>query len=550
MKKTLALFVVLLSACPVLAQGRDPSFEFTRNNPKFLYLFKPATAGPSASTMRVLLGDKEVSLGVVVSSDGLILTKYDELEDATGPITVRTRLGKSYETKIVGVHRSADLALLKIDERGLRPIEFADSKSAIVGTWIACVGIFEEPVAVGVVSVATRNVVNKGPEVAMSRMPFLGVSLEAAKGGGVRIAAITQDMPAAKAGLLVNDIVLALAGHKVDTPENFIDTLSKYKPDDVVTMRIRRGDTEYEKTAKLARRSVADTRSEKQNTMGSKLSERRTGYATILQHDSVVRPEDCGGPLVDLDGRVIGLTISRAGRVDSFALPSEVIRPILADMIAGKLKPRIKFAPEEGVIQAKAALAKLERGKSSAKEIDEAKQELQLAEAEFKAFRHKDSSEASERILNLMQERLLLMNAVAGWKWNHRQETLDSDRESASLAKLQRRAKELKVDPQLVERFFKAQIEAARLLQEERIAGWQKDNELAAVTGSLNNELRPQIDFLNDELLGTLAKVKRYWNESDLGVPAAIRQRSSQLVAGQGISPSIRAKALEGLFTP
>src|SRR5438034_10391905 len=71
--------------------------------------------------------------------------------------------------------------------------------------------------------------------------------------------------------------------------------------------------------------------------MGSALSSRRNGYPSILQHDSVVKPTDCGGPIVDLDGKVIGINICRAGRVESWAVPAEAIQPLLFDLMAGKL---------------------------------------------------------------------------------------------------------------------------------------------------------------------------------------------------------------------
>ena len=56
------------------------------------------------------------------------------------------------------------------------------------------------------------------------------------------------------------------------------------------------------------------------------MSKRRSGYDRVIQHDSVIRPEECGGPLVNLDGKVIGINIARAGRVETYALP---IKPVL-----------------------------------------------------------------------------------------------------------------------------------------------------------------------------------------------------------------------------
>jgi len=224
--------------------------------------------------------------------------------------------------------------------------------------------------------------------------------------------------------------------------------------------------------------------------------------------------------------------------------------------MSGKLAPSkgelaLRFTPEEKLAQAKTAFAKAEQSKSRLeKDIDDARKALQLAETEFNQYRRTDSAESAERMLTLMRERLLTMNAIAGWKWNHRLEIFDPARESEALAALQKRAKELKVDAKLVDRFFKAQMEAARLLQEERVAGLQKNYEAAAVTGDLAKDLRPHIDLLNDELLTSLSKLVRYWNDAELNVQGRIRQRSTQMVAGQGISPAIRAKALEGLLAP
>jgi S1-C subfamily serine protease len=53
----------------------------------------------------------------------------------------------------------------------------------------------------------------------------------------------------------------------------------------------------------------------------------------------VVEPEDCGGPLVDLDGDVVGVNIARAGRTETRAIPSEVVRSLLPGMMPAKETP-------------------------------------------------------------------------------------------------------------------------------------------------------------------------------------------------------------------
>ena len=109
--------------------------------------------------------------------------------------------------------------------------------------------------------------------------------------------------------------------------------------------------------------------------MGSQLSEKRN-FPTILQHDTVIKPTDCGGPLVDLDGRVVGINVARAGRVESYALPSEVVVPLLADLMSGK--SATTAAPKSAGDKVKAALEAVRQAKA---EKEAATKKLAEAEA-------------------------------------------------------------------------------------------------------------------------------------------------------------------------
>jgi len=48
----------------------------------------------------------------------------------------------------------------------------------------------------------------------------------------------------------------------------------------------------------------------------------------------VLQNWQCGGPLMNLDGKAVGLNIARAGRVASYALPSSVVLPAIARLQA------------------------------------------------------------------------------------------------------------------------------------------------------------------------------------------------------------------------
>jgi serine protease Do len=303
---------------------------------KFKALFRPVVAEAAKSTVRVRFEGKDFGLGVVVSADGYILTQATDVE---GKYAVKLRDGKTLDARLVGVHQKHNLALLKVDASGQTPAKWADSKAAAAGDWVAAVGMKAEPTAVGVIGVATRDVPGaKGARRSpASNGGFLGVGL-ADEGPGAIIKGVEPNTAAARAGLKIDDVILSVSGKQVADAEELVRTLGRHKPGDTVTLLIRRGEEEMEVKAKLGERPKGGvSRGDFQNLLGSKLSDVRSGYPTILQHDGVVPPEDCGGPLVDLDGRVLGINICRAGRTETWAVPSEVIRAVLPDLMAGHL---------------------------------------------------------------------------------------------------------------------------------------------------------------------------------------------------------------------
>jgi serine protease Do len=333
---------LLWTLLPLIAAAQAKTSDFLRSNPKFLQAFREPVAAPSKSTVRVKNDGKDVALGVVIADDGWILTKAFDLK---GKVTCRLRDDKELEARIIGVHAVHDLAVLEIEAKDLAAVTFKPSKSVPVGSWVASVGLAADPVAVGVVSVPTRDVAFKGgaPIAAseLSKIGFLGVRLEPTGGKGLRVTFVLADSPAAAAGLLNDDVLLKVSGAAVNDPEDFQAEMIKRRPGDRITLVIERDRAAFEVEATLQARPKGDGRAELQNNMGSELSARRSGYPTILTHDSVVRPTDCGGPLVDLDGNVLGINISRAGRTESWTVPTEVIQRVLADLKAGKSSPLV-----------------------------------------------------------------------------------------------------------------------------------------------------------------------------------------------------------------
>jgi serine protease Do len=75
------------------------------------------------------------------------------------------------------------------------------------------------------------------------------------------------------------------------------------------------------------------------------VSRRRSGFPQVIQHDTVLHPAQCGGPLVDLDGKAVGINIARAGRVATYALPASLILAAMDDLKSGKLVQETPTTP-------------------------------------------------------------------------------------------------------------------------------------------------------------------------------------------------------------
>jgi serine protease Do len=334
----LLLASVLLSAVPVSAQP-PISPDHQRSSPKMLQAFREVVAKPSQATVRVLCDGKDIALGTIVEADGWIVTKASELQ---GKVTCRLKDGRTLTAQIVGVQEPYDLALLKVDAKGLPPVSWRASKDAHVGQWVASPGPTEEPVAIGVVSVATRKykVGDQPTKNLGAKSGWLGVGLDESE-GGAHIGFVVPDSPAQRAGLRTGDLILEVAGKKILDNESLINTVQRHHPGEEIKIKIRRGSEEQELTATLGQ-LPPQMRGNPQERMGSQLSNRRGGFPTILQHDTVLKPVDCGGPLVDLDGRTIGINIARAGRTESYAVPSEDVLFWLPDLKSGKLAPTVE----------------------------------------------------------------------------------------------------------------------------------------------------------------------------------------------------------------
>ena len=76
-----------------------------------------------------------------------------------------------------------------------------------------------------------------------------------------------------------------------------------------------------------------------QHALTGDVNARSGDFPAVFQHDTVIRAVDCGGPIVDLDGHVLGINIARAGRTETYAIPADLILPLIQPLESGQMAP-------------------------------------------------------------------------------------------------------------------------------------------------------------------------------------------------------------------
>ena len=98
--------------------------------------------------------------GVIISDDGYIVTNNHVIK-GSDKIEVVLNNQKSYIADLIGTDPNTDIALLKIEEKGLPFIKFVDSDAINVGDWVLAIGNpfgLKSTVTAGIVSAKGRSI--------------------------------------------------------------------------------------------------------------------------------------------------------------------------------------------------------------------------------------------------------------------------------------------------------------------------------------------------------------------------------------------------------
>jgi serine protease Do len=144
--------VMNITSLQVVRQENSPF----ASDPLFRYFFgdRQDMLGPRNRVSQSL------GSGVVVSSDGYVMTNKHVVGDVNARVSIVMSDKRELKAKIVGVDEYTDIAVLKIDARGLPVMPWGDSSKLKVAEWVLAIGNpfqLNQTVTLGIVSALGRS---------------------------------------------------------------------------------------------------------------------------------------------------------------------------------------------------------------------------------------------------------------------------------------------------------------------------------------------------------------------------------------------------------
>lgn len=320
-ERILPLIFAVFTAVASAQQSLDSAFRMSGNT--LLAAFEPQRQALQACSAVILEGRKEIAYGVVISADGHILTKASEITGgkALGVIVDKVNFR---DVRTLAVDATWDVALLKINATGLTPVTYAPTSELPQGTWVVANGASTRTtrrLLAGIISAKIREIPAAGGAA-------LGVTL-ATEGKRLVIQEVNGKSGAEEAGLQKGDVIVTLEGTKVSKVDEIAEILKDRKAGTMVKLTLLRERKELAAEVRLsARKELFQDPMDRNDQMSGDFSPRRSGFPRVLQHDILGSRKVIGGPLLDLDGRCVGMNIARANRAESFAIPVEDLKAL------------------------------------------------------------------------------------------------------------------------------------------------------------------------------------------------------------------------------
>ncbi len=307
-------------------ERRSSNAVLGRQSNELKRAFEPIAKPFSELVVSLVDHDQRVGLGLIVDNQGHLVTKSSLWNES---LQIQLPTGKRVAATVIARDSDLDLAMLQVDYHPEVSFVWADLGQTKPGNFLVNVGPQAEVINLGVLSIRPRNFRMETP-----RSGFLGVSTASGvEPVGIDVTRVVADSAALVAGIREGDKITHISGRELRAPEQLIQFVNTLRPGDEVELRVLRNSSEMVLKAKLGTRTI-DTSNYDRWGGGPFTSTQRFGFGQVLAHDAPLNPDDCGGPVLNSQGAVVGLNISRALRISTYAIPADQLKAFIAKSLA------------------------------------------------------------------------------------------------------------------------------------------------------------------------------------------------------------------------
>ena len=279
-------------------------------------LLRPSTTDVAKSTARITSGRRR-ALGIVVDKEGLLITKASHL--GTDAMICQFNDGRKLEATLVAKDPAYDIALLRVSASDLIPAVWNEAPLT-VGSWLFTPNAHGEVVTTGVLSVPSRNI-ERVP-------PVIGIQVKEGS-DEPRVVVVFERSGAEKAGMKAGDLITHVNEDFIETFVRLKETLATFQAGDRVDITVARAGESIKLDVMLGARGDVFLGFDDFRRMSGDLSKLRDGFPAAFQSDAIVPPDICGGPVIDVSGKVVGVNIARSDRVAALCIPYHELKPLI-----------------------------------------------------------------------------------------------------------------------------------------------------------------------------------------------------------------------------
>jgi serine protease Do len=265
----------------------------------------------------------QLTLGTIIDDNGYVVSKSSEITN--DQIDVVLYNGQNVSAKIIGRDKENDIAILKITaSKNLKGIRLESPSNIKKGKLLAAVTGSSSINWSGILGLESRKIItnDKG---------FLGIQLAEQESAVVDY--VLQDGAAYKYGIEAQDKIIKFNDSPVSNRQSLRRTLSKTEPDQKVQITVLRDNQEKQISVVLGKKSSHRHRHHPADY--TKINKRSDNFPCAFTHDMPLEVSQCGSPVINLEGEVIGINIARQNRTSTLAIPlnhmNKVVKQILKD---------------------------------------------------------------------------------------------------------------------------------------------------------------------------------------------------------------------------